>query len=539
MPEPQSAPHVGYGVRPQTRNTLDRYAALLEIAKLLLSEDDPDRTAEVLFQRLLQITEADRGFIVVGKDGAFEHEISVNLDRDDRDGASRRFSRSLVRRALETREAIYSPSVLEDARLSRIESIEHAGAHSLLVVPLVDGESVFGVLYLDRTKPGSALSADSARFVQDFAELAALFLRRAVEREALRRRNDSLERDLFARFEFPGIVGRHPSIVRSLELVGQFANTDATVLIEGETGTGKELIARALHVNSKRRAKPFVVVHCAALPSNLLESELFGHAKGAFTGADKDRVGRIPQAHGGTLFLDEIGEISPEVQAKLLRFLQFGEIQRPGSDRTEKVDVRVVAATHRDLKALVASGGFRQDLYYRIKVLEIRLPALRERATDIPLLAETMLAAHGKGDGVRRILTPRALEALEGYPFPGNVRELEHTIQRACILARGTEIGVDLLPPEIAVIAIAPRARPSKPGSDPPASDASPTSDRGSDPEVPANLERVRQEAVRGAEREYLQTLLQEARGNISAASRKSGIHRSYLQRLMTRHGLR
>jgi Nif-specific regulatory protein/two-component system response regulator HydG len=526
---------------------------LLEIAKLLLAEEDPDRTADVLFRRLLAVTEADRGFIVVGKDGAFEHEIAINLEKTDKEHPSRQFSRSLVRRALETQKPIFSKSVLEDKELHRIESIEHAGAHSLLVVPLAAKSDVFGVLYLDTTKPGASLAADAVEFVTDFAEVAALFLKRAVEREALRRRNQGLERDVFAKYEFPGIVGRHPKMVNALELVGQFAAVDATVLVEGETGTGKELVARALHVNSKRRSKPFVVVHCAALPSHLLESELFGHAKGAFTGADRDRTGRIPQAHGGTLFLDEIGEISPDVQAKLLRFLQFGEIQRPGSDRTERVDVRVVAATHRDLKALTEAGRFRQDLYYRIKVLEIPLPSLRERPSDVPLLAEAFLMAQSKPNGMRRVLSPRALEALEAYDFPGNVRELEHVLQRASILARSDVIDVDLLPPEIAKLTktrdsappLSPRSASlarEKRGSDPAPNGEAPDAETSQDSAgnmEPANLERVRNDAVRDAEHTYLSSLLSECGGNISAASRKSGIHRSYLQRLMTKHGLR
>jgi transcriptional regulator with GAF, ATPase, and Fis domain len=516
---------------------VDRYQSLLEMSKLLLAEDDADRTAELLFRRLLCATGAERGFIVAGPGGAFDREFAIQLDAKS-DPASRHFSRSLVRRVVETREAIFSASVLEDARFSRIESIEHAGAASVLVVPLTVAGEVFGVLYFDRTKIGEAFDEAAVDLVMDLAELAALFLKRALEREALRQRNADLERDLFAKFDFPGIVGRDRSLVATLQRVVRFAATDTTVLVEGETGTGKELVARAIHINSKRRAKPFGVVHCAALPSHLLESELFGHVKGAFTGADKDRVGRIAQAHGGTLFLDEIGEISLDVQAKLLRFLQFGEIQRPGSDRTEKLDVRVVAATHRDLAALVAEGKFREDLYYRIRVLEVRLPPLRERKADIPALVDAMFRKHEARDGVRRTLTPRALEALESHAFPGNVRELEHAIERAVVLASSSIVDVDLLPPEITRHARFDHAIANDdmdrytpiPASGDRTTEACGTA---------VTLESIRKQALSSAEHDFLAGLIQQAGGNISLASRKSGIHRSYLQRLMSKHGLR
>ncbi|MFO0611745.1 MAG: sigma 54-interacting transcriptional regulator [Polyangiaceae bacterium] len=503
------------------------------MSKLLLAEEDVDRTAELLFRRLLAVAEADRGFIVAGPGGAFDREFAIHLDSRSVDVRARQFSRSLVRRAVESGQPIFSASVLEDPRFSRIESIEHAGAHSVLVVPLVSQGVVFGVLYFDRTRAGEPFVPASVDLITDLAELAALFIKRALEREALRQRNADLERDLFAKFDFPGIVGRDRSLLQVLQRVARYAATDTTVLIEGETGTGKELVARALHINSKRRAKPFGVVHCAALPHHLLESELFGHARGAFTGAEKDRVGRIAEAHGGTLFLDEIGEISLEVQSKLLRFLQFGEIQRPGCDRTEKIDVRVVAATHRDLRQLVAEGKFREDLYYRIRVLEVKLPPLRERRSDLPVLIDAILKRHESKDGVRRVLTARALEALECHSFPGNVRELEHALERAAVLAPDARIDVDLLPPEIARY-----ARPPRPADELERTTPVPAStDRVA--ACGTTLEDVRKNALSTAEHEFLAGLIQQAGGNISLASRRSGIHRSYLQRLMSKHGLR
>src|SRR5262249_33633966 len=235
-----------------------------------------------------------------------------------------------------------------------------------------------------------------------------------------------------------GIVTRDPHMLELLRVVAQVADSEATVLVRGETGTGKELIARALHVNSGRRRRPFVILHCSALPASLLESELFGHIRGAFTGAERDRAGRIAQADGGTLFLDEVGEIPAEAQAKLLRFLQFGEIMRVGSDKVEKVDVRVVAATHQDLDAMIRERRFRQDLYFRLKVVELTVPPLRERPGDILLLADAFLQKKWRRPNERPRLTARAEKALVAHAWPGNVRELEGLIERACLLAAGS-----------------------------------------------------------------------------------------------------
>ena len=319
---------------------------------------------------------------------------------------------------------------------------------------------------------------------------------------------------------FEGIIGRSSGLRRVLQMIEAVAWGDSTVLLLGETGTGKELIARALHVNSPRRAKPFVTLHTSALPGTVLESELFGHVKGAFTGADRDRAGRIAGAEGGTLFLDEVAEIAPEIQAKLLRFLQFGEIQRLGSDRTHKVDVRIVAATHQDLPALVRAGGFRQDLYFRLKVIELHIPPLRERPSDIPLLVEHFVRVHWRRAGQEPRWSARAERALASYAYPGNVRELAHAVERACILAPGPEMDVELLPAEIAGGAVTP-----------PVGEVFRefTSDE---------LEAVKAAALVRIEAEFLTGLMAACDGNVSEAARRSGIHRSQLQKLRARHRL-
>jgi DNA-binding NtrC family response regulator len=245
------------------------------------------------------------------------------------------------------------------------------------------------------------------------------------------------------------LVGRSPQILRLMEKIDAVADTPAAVLLTGESGTGKELVAGLLHERSRRAARPMVVVNCAAVPPTLIEAELFGHERGAFTGAVKKREGRFSAANGGTLFLDEIGEMPLEAQAKVLRVLQQGELVPVGSDTSVRVDVRLVSATNRDLKAMVAEGRFREDLYYRIKVFELGLPPLRERRVDLPLLVETFLREFGAAAASLPELSPAAWAALGDHAFPGNVRELRHAIQHASILARGAEIDLQHLPPEI------------------------------------------------------------------------------------------
>src|SRR4051795_239038 len=246
------------------------------------------------------------------------------------------------------------------------------------------------------------------------------------------------------------IVGQSPALRSTLDIIRQAAPSSATVLLLGESGTGKELFARALHEHSTRAQAPFVPINCAAIPDTILESELFGYERGAFTGAVARKEGRIERAQGGTLFLDEIGELSLGVQVKLLRFLQEGEIERLGGTSPVKVDSRVVAATNRDLASAVQSGKFREDLYSRLNVIRVIPPPLRERLEDIPLLADHFVGKYAAKNGKQFSgITPSALEALEAYPWPGNVRELEHAIERAVVLSRGTEIAAEDLPESV------------------------------------------------------------------------------------------
>jgi DNA-binding NtrC family response regulator len=277
-------------------------------------------------------------------------------------------------------------------------------------------------------------------------------LERALERATLRRETGELRERLHERYSFHNIVGSSPEIQRVFKSVAQVATSRATVLVTGESGTGKELIAAAIHHRSPRASKPFVRLHCAALAESLLESELFGHERGAYTGADRRREGRFEQADGGTLFLDEIGEISGATQVKLLRVLQEREFERVGGNQTIRVDVRVVAATNRDLKAMVAAGTFREDLYYRLNVINLTLPALRDRPSDIPALAAHFLKRFAEENGRPALsISDVALGQLASYGWPGNVRELENVIERAVVLADGDTIEPRHLPAEVAV----------------------------------------------------------------------------------------
>ncbi|HSH69419.1 MAG TPA: sigma-54 dependent transcriptional regulator [Deferrisomatales bacterium] len=274
-----------------------------------------------------------------------------------------------------------------------------------------------------------------------------LAVRKALRVQHLERDNVRLRREVSRRFEVDQIIGDSEPMQRVFRLIEKVADTAAPVLISGDSGTGKELVARALHYGSARAERPFLAVNCAAIPRELLESELFGHKKGSFTGAIRDKKGKFEEAHGGTLFLDEIGDLPIELQAKILRALQEMEVTPVGSNETVQVDVRILAATNRDLEERIEEGAFREDLYYRLAVVPIHMPSLRERPDDIPLLVNHFLADLAPGQPVR--VTPDAMTALQRYPWRGNVRELQNTLERLLILRDGDTIGLDALPDKI------------------------------------------------------------------------------------------
>jgi Nif-specific regulatory protein/two-component system response regulator HydG len=426
---------------------------------------------------------------------------------------------------LANNRVVHSMNPAEDPELTGLESLAAAAGRAVLVVPLSSGDERFGAIYLEHPRAGG-FSGDAIRLVGDVAEFGGLALHNAVRRAELARRTSALERDLFAQNDFSGIVTRDPAMTSLLRTVSQVASAKASVLITGESGTGKELVAKALHVNSDRRRGPFVALHCAALPSTMLESELFGHVRGAFTGADRERTGRYASARGGTLFLDEVAEIPLETQAKLLRAVQFGEVQRLGTDRSEIVDVRIVAATHRNLAERVAQGTFRQDLYYRLRVVELSIPPLRQRAGDVALLAHHYVSHFANSPGSR--LTPLALRKLEAHHWPGNVRELAHAIERACLLSTTDEIGHEHLPEEVRDLAAGALSAPVPAAGSPARAPRFTRFDKD-------ELDQVSAAALREVEREFVDGLLAATGGNVSRAAQESGLHRSQLQRMMAR----
>jgi two-component system response regulator HydG len=348
-------------------------------------------------------------------------------------------------------------------------------------------------------------------------DVLRLTMDRALDHLRLRTENRALKERLAEGFQSDEIIGQSPAMKELLDMAALAAPTEATVLVTGESGTGKELVARAIHLNSPRKNGPLITVNCAALAETLLESELFGHEKGAFTGADRRREGRFMAADKGTIFLDEIGEISPATQAKLLRVIQEREVERVGGDRPIGVDVRILAATNRDLKAEVEAGRFREDLYYRLNVLVLAVPPLRERREDIPLLAAHFLGRFAKKNRKSvKGFSPGAMEALLHHPWPGNVRELENAVERGVILAVGDYLTERELPPGVA--AAVPDMPPGvgRIGHDP--------ADLAGQP-----LEDIEQRAILAT--------LKETGGNKSEAARVLGITRATLHKKLKKYG--
>ncbi|MCX6611477.1 MAG: sigma 54-interacting transcriptional regulator, partial [Acidobacteria bacterium] len=383
--------------------------------------------------------------------------------------------------------------------------IVHDGPHESSgssAVPIYVNGALNGVISLEGTDPG-ALTTLTA-----ISSLASVAIESVREIEELRREYIALERRLVQR-NTGGILGQSPAILKLLDRIEKLAPRETTVLIQGESGTGKELVARLLHAASPRATAPFAAINCAAIAADLLESELFGHEKGAFTGAVALKKGKIEAADGGTLFLDEIGELALPLQAKLLRVLQEREFERVGSTRSLKVDLRIVAATNRDLVEEARRSQFRQDLYHRLNVVSLRTPPLRERPSDIPLLAQHFLAL--SSDSARRsnlTLSSETVRALEAYDWPGNVRELENAIEHAVVLAEGPVIHPTDLPEHLW-----------------------PTTQRAT--------VGVFQDTVTDAKRDSILRAYEQAQGDYKAAAKILGIHPNYLLRLVRNLGLR
>ncbi len=393
---------------------------------------------------------ADAGFIVLADElGEPESVYSRNMNPDD-DPSAREMSTSVIRNTIATQRAVRAAGGEAEFALSKQQSVLRLGITAVLCVPLVSGPKVLGAAYLDRRKEQEPFTESDLIFLLSFARQIVRGLETSIEISTLQSRllsDVSMKfSDLRKEFRCPAIVGSSKRLFEVLRVAAKIAPTDAPVLLLGENGTGKDLLATALHENSRRAAQPLVTINCGAIPGDLLESELFGYESGAFTGATKSKPGKLELAAGGTVFFDEVGELSVNLQAKLLRVIQTREIERLGGLRAMGIDVRFVAATNRNIAEMIEKGSFREDLYYRLKVIELTMPPLRERKEDVRELAEGFIRKYSEG---KKSFTDDAIAALEQYAWPGNVRELENVVHRSAVLAKGETIEVSDLPPEI------------------------------------------------------------------------------------------
>ncbi|HKA31836.1 MAG TPA: sigma 54-interacting transcriptional regulator, partial [Candidatus Binatia bacterium] len=517
-----------------------RLRRLLRINKRLNSELRLPRLLETIVDTVIELTDAERGFLLLEDDaGELVVKVARNIDQKTLETAEFELSRSIARQAAAGGEPIVTIDAAGDTRFREALSVSDLHLRSVLAVPLVVKGRAVGTIYADHRLRKGAFDDEDVKVVLDFAEQAAIAIENARLLAELRRRerqvealNRRLEVELAARreelsgmkqelrenrealalrYDYRNIVGRTPRTLEMFRLLDRLTDTTLPVVIQGESGTGKELVARAIHFNGPRKSRPFVSENCAAIPETLLESTLFGYVRGAFTGADHDTRGLFEVADGGTLFLDEIGEMSPAMQGKLLRVLQEGEFRRVGGERVRKVDVRIVAATNRDLEAAVRDGRFREDLYYRLNVIPIVLPPLRERKEDIAELALFFMkrcAAEAKKTFTE--IAREAEEKLAAYDWPGNVRELANVIERAVVLGSGPKLGAADLPPRIGAA------------------------------EAPARSAAISyRDDVTAYRKMLILRALNQTKGNRTAAAKALGLEKNYLSRLIKTLGIR
>ena len=416
---------------------------LAEFARQLASEPGVDTALTRLLDALIEVVRADKGFVLVVNDGTPQVLKARNFQRENVADAVERLSDTIVQRVLETRQPLRIEDAVHDSQFNASESVVNLKLASVMCLPLVIRSELVGAIYLGNDKLANLFTDSELEVATSFCSTAVLLVELGRQLNELRADKKALLERL-DEHAYGDIIGACDAMRDIFRKIDKVAGTDISVLVTGETGTGKELIAREIHRRSPRKNGPFVAINCGAIPENLLESELFGHAKGAFTGAVASRPGRFQSAHGGTLFLDEIGEMPAALQVKLLRALQERTVTRVGENKAEPVDIRVVAATNKDLDEEMKAARFREDLYYRINVVHLHLPPLHERGEDAVMLAKWFLgrAARELASKVKGF-SPQALVAIKRFRWPGNIRQLENRIKKAVVLAERPLISSD------------------------------------------------------------------------------------------------
>jgi len=490
---------------------------LFEASTLLDQASDVRAAVKPILQTLARHMDVEYATLTVLNRRTSEILVhdAVGLTDDQRQRARYRLGEGITGRVVQTGAPVVVPSIsTEPLFLNRVRTADERSTEMAFVcVPVRLGNETIGALSVERSYGHEISFDEDIRVLSVLASLIAHVVRLrqfAEEEEALVAENQRLHRELADRYQPANIIGKSREMAPVYEMIDQVAKSDATVLIRGESGTGKELIAQAVHYGSRRTAGPFVRVNCAALPEGLIESELFGHEKGAFSGAVAQRAGRFERASGGTIFLDEIGDLTPAVQVRLLRVLQEREFERVGGTKVLTTDVRVVTATNRPLEKDMEDGRFRADLYYRLNVFPILVPPLRDRRTDIILLADHFIEKYNErhGKSISRLSTP-AIDLLMAYHWPGNVRELENAMERAVLLADSDVIHARLLPPSLQM------ARPDETTRSGPL-----------------------QSQLDALEKELLVDALKVSRGNRAAAARHLGITERIMGLRVAKYGI-
>ena len=414
----------------------------------LMTVSSVDELLETLLDDVVQLTGAARGVVLLvdpGDDKARAPRVRAarNVRREAIEDPSGAISDSIVRQVIETKRPVIVSDALTDTTFGKSESVIALKLSSVMCVPLLSQGELVGALYVGNDEVKHLFERRQLDLLTIFAGQASLILQNAMLLSALRADQEKLRGELQDK-RFGEIIGACASMTEVFRKLTKVAATDISVLVTGETGTGKELIAREIHRRSARIAGPFVTVNCGAIPENLMESEMFGHVRGAFTGAIATRAGKFQQASGGTLFLDEVGELTPQLQVKLLRAIQEKIVYRVGDSRPEQCDIRILAATNRSLEDMIKTGEFREDLYYRLNVVNLWLPALRERGDDVFIIAKALLSKYADEMGSQvKGFSPQALHAIRRYAWPGNVRQLENRIKKALVLCDRTLLGPD------------------------------------------------------------------------------------------------